>query len=322
LPLSVNRFEYKYIIFNPHTGNVQWEQGPNRVWSLEVVPLNDIWEEQTAALANLSKFELAQTISTLKKLHFKEIEEMKSEHKKQIDLREKAYSTLQNQYEVKVKELQNLKVECNNQIELLTKRHEERYQDLATNYAAAQKSNTLFVANTTDIFQTEIVKVLNEHICFNCHHRYCELENNETSCRYHVGVRLPNSQYFSCCEKNTESSEGCHRGKHVPRFPEEEAFVVTKFNKLMSFLTQSKHEINPTQSKDEKNARDITVLLSHLNVNCVSRSDTPQRNNATPFFKNSNLYQRDEDFQHHNHHHYPSNGSPNGYKLVENTNKD
>jgi len=188
--------------------------------------------------------------------------------------------------------------------------------------------------------------VLNEHICFNCHHRYCELENNETSCRYHVGVRLPNSQYFinffinelviaclfvivcfsiryfSCCEKNTESSEGCHRGKHVPRFPEEEAFVVTKFNKLMSFLTQSKHEINPTQSKDEKNARDITVLLSHLNVNCVSRSDTPQRNNATPFFKNSNLYQRDEDFQHHNHHHYPSNGSPNGYKLVENTNKD
>jgi hypothetical protein len=39
------------------------------VWSLEVVPLNDIWEEQTASLANLSKIELAQTITTLKKVH-------------------------------------------------------------------------------------------------------------------------------------------------------------------------------------------------------------------------------------------------------------
>jgi hypothetical protein len=95
LPLSVHHFEYKYLIFNPNTGFVQWEQGkfllrkspqqsegngicdicdlhlgPNRVWCLEVVPLNDIWEEQTASLANLSKIELAQTITTLKKVHF------------------------------------------------------------------------------------------------------------------------------------------------------------------------------------------------------------------------------------------------------------
>jgi hypothetical protein len=64
---------------------------------------------------------------------------MKSEHKKEIELRDAAYSALKNEYEMKIKEIENLKVEYECQLQSLTKRNEEYIQKLTNNYTIAQQ---------------------------------------------------------------------------------------------------------------------------------------------------------------------------------------
>jgi hypothetical protein len=76
---------------------------------------------------------------------------MKSEHKKQIELRDAAYNSLKNEYEIKVKEIENLKLEYECHLQSLTKRNEEYIQGLTNNYTVAQQVNVFifrFVRHT------------------------------------------------------------------------------------------------------------------------------------------------------------------------------